>query len=80
MGVWCIGPGKVDLGVSFSSAVTVVLGTSTISRPRLPHLHSKGVRMEAVNVNKDGASLLGNIWKCYGFYACVGAGGGGRER
>lgn len=51
--------------------ITVFLGTSNISRPRLPHLHSKGVRIESVNVNKGGASLLGNIWKCYELYVCV---------
>lgn len=35
------------------------LGGSNISRSQLPHLHSKGVRIQSVNVNKGGASPLG---------------------
>lgn len=53
------------------------LGGSDISRSRLPHLHSKRVRIQSVSVNKGGASPLGDIWKCYGLSGCM---CGGEER
>ena len=38
----------------------VILGRSNISRPRLPGLHSNEVKVKSVNVNKEGASPLGD--------------------
>lgn len=46
--------------------LTAILGRSNFSRPGLPHLHGKRVRTESVNIDKDGTSSLGDIWKRYG--------------
>lgn len=73
---WYLGLGKGGSGCQIQFC-SLNLDGSNVSRSRLPHLHSKGVRVESVNVNKGGASVLEDIWKCFGLLRCM---SGGEER